>query len=211
VHGAALKTGVRDAPDCTNCHGEHLILDPKNPASALNAANISAQTCARCHADPRLALRYGLPADRVPSYADSYHGLALREGLLTAANCASCHGVHDILRSNDPRSTVNAANLAKTCGQCHSGVNDKFAIGPVHVRTATGPAHPVVQWIRQIYWVLIPLTLGFMVFHNLLDLVAKTKRHAARVDSGQLVVRMNLWFRIAHWGVMLSWSSPALH
>jgi formate dehydrogenase gamma subunit len=204
VHGAALKTGVRDAPDCTNCHGEHLILDPKNPASALNAANISAQTCARCHADARLARRYDLPADRVPSYADSYHGLALREGSLTAANCASCHGVHDILRSNDPRSTVNAANLAKTCGQCHAGVNEKFTIGPVHVQTATGPAHPVVQWIRGIYWVLIPLTLGFMVFHNLLDLVAKTRRRRSLVHSGQQVVRMNLWFRIAHWGVMLS-------
>lgn len=204
VHGTALKNGARDAPDCTNCHGEHLILDPQNAASALNAANISAQTCARCHADSRLALRYGLPADRVPSYADSYHGLALREGSLTAANCASCHGVHDILRSNDPRSTVNAANLAKTCGQCHSGVNGKPTIGPVHVQTSTGAAHPVVRWIRGIYLVLIPLTLGFMVIHNLLDLFAKARRRAARVDSGQQIVRMNLWFRIAHWGVMLS-------
>ncbi|HTF23023.1 MAG TPA: hypothetical protein VK937_03780, partial [Candidatus Limnocylindria bacterium] len=124
---------------------------PKNPASALNAANISAETCGRCHADARLTRLYDLPADRVPSYADSYHGLALREGSLTTANCASCHGVHDILRSSDPRSTVNAANLAKTCGQCHTGVNEKFAIGPVHFRIATGPAHPVVQWIRWTY------------------------------------------------------------
>jgi cytochrome b subunit of formate dehydrogenase len=204
VHGAALKTGVRDAPDCTNCHGEHLILDPRNPASALNAANISVQTCARCHGDARLALRYGLPADRVPSYADSYHGLALREGSLTVANCASCHGVHDILPSSDPRSTVNAANLAKTCGQCHTGVNEKFAIGPVHVSITAGPAHPVVQWIRGVYLVLIPLTLGFMIFHNLLDFVAKVVRKPERHESGPQVVRMNLWFRIAHWGVMLS-------
>jgi formate dehydrogenase gamma subunit len=204
VHGAALKTGVRDAPDCTNCHGEHLILDPKNPASALNAANISAQTCARCHADARLALRYGLPADRVPSYADSFHGLALREGSLTAANCASCHGVHSILRSSDPRSTVNTANLRKTCGQCHQGIGETLAIGPVHVQTSTGTAHPVVQWIRRIYWVLIPLTLGFMVLHNLLDLLAKMIRRRPRAEDGQQVIRMNLWFRVAHWGVMLS-------
>jgi len=204
VHGAALKNGARDAPDCTNCHGEHLILDPRNPASALNAANVSAQTCARCHGDARLALRYGLPADRVPSYADSYHGLAMREGSLTAANCASCHGVHDILPSSDSRSTVNPANLARTCGQCHTGVNEKFAIGPVHVRITAGPAHPVVQWIREIYLLLIPLTLGFMIFHNLLDFVAKLVRKPERHESGPQVVRMNLWFRIAHWGVMLS-------
>jgi formate dehydrogenase gamma subunit len=62
----------------------------------------------------------------------------------------------------------------------------------------------VVRWIRGIYWVLIPLTLGFMALHNLLDLFAKARRRAAQVDSGQQVVRMNLWFRIAHWGVMLS-------
>lgn len=204
VHGEALKTGVRDVPDCTNCHGEHLILEPSNPASALNAANVSAQTCGRCHADARLARLYDLPADRVPSYADSYHGLALREGSLTAANCASCHGVHSILRSSDPRSTVNAANLRKTCGQCHQGIGEKLAIGPVHVQTSTGAAHPVVQWIRRIYWVLIPLTLGFMVLHNLLDLLAKMLRRRPREETGQHVVRMNLWFRIAHWGVMLS-------
>jgi cytochrome b subunit of formate dehydrogenase len=204
VHGEALKTGVRDVPDCTNCHGEHLILEPTNPASALNAANVSVQTCGRCHADTRLARLYDLPADRVPSYADSYHGLALREGSLTAANCASCHGVHDILRSTDPRSTVNTANLRKTCGQCHQGIGEKLAISPVHVRTSTGAAHPAVQWIRRIYFVLIPLTLGFMVFHNLLDLLAKLVRRRPRQESGQQVLRMNLWFRIAHWGVMLS-------
>ena len=131
---------MRDAPVCIDCHGEHLIMDPSNPASPLNAANISAQTCGRCHGDPRLALRYDLPADRLPSYADSYHGLALEGGKLTAANCASCHGVHDILRSSDPRSTVNAANLSKTCGQCHKGVGEsKFTIGPVHVQTECRP------------------------------------------------------------------------
>jgi formate dehydrogenase gamma subunit len=204
VHGEAVKAGVRDAPDCTNCHGEHLILDPSSPASALNAANISAQTCGRCHSDARLARVYDLPADRVPSYADSYHGLALREGQLTAANCASCHGVHDILPSSDPRSTVNAANLRKTCGQCHQGIGEKLAIGPVHVRISTGPAHPVVQWIRGIYLVIIPLTLGFMVLHNLLDWLAKLRRHRRPGYSQEHVVRMNLWFRIAHWGVMLS-------
>jgi len=204
VHGVALKNGARDAPDCTNCHGEHLILDPRNPASALNAATISAQTCGRCHGDAQLAVRYGIPADRVPSYADSYHGLAMREGSLTAANCASCHGVHDILPASDSRSTVNPANLAKTCGQCHTGVNEKFAIGPVHVRITAGPAHPVVQWIRGVYLVLIPLTLGFMVFHNLLDFVAKLVRKPERHAPGPEVVRMNLWFRIAHWGVMVS-------
>lgn len=205
VHGVAVKAGVRDAPVCTDCHGEHLIFEPSNPSSPVNAANVSSQTCGRCHSDARLAQRYDLPADRVPSYADSYHGLALEGGKLTAANCASCHGVHAIYRSNDPRSTINAANLPKTCGQCHKGVSEaKFTIGPIHVRTSTGPNHPVVRYIRWMYLVLIPVTLGFMLLHNLLDLLNKLVRRKPRRESDEVAVRMNIWFRIAHWGIMVS-------
>ena len=205
VHGVAVQAGVRDAPVCTYCHGEHLIVDPTSPTSPLSAAHVSADTCGRCHGDARFAQRYDLPADRVPSYADSYHGLALKGGKLTAANCASCHGVHDIRRSDDPRSTVNAANLPKTCGQCHKGVVEaKYTIGPVHVQTNAGPNHPVVKWVRWTYWVLIPMTLGFMFLHNLMDLLSKLIRRRPRQESGEVVLRMNLWFRMAHWGIMAS-------
>jgi formate dehydrogenase gamma subunit len=205
VHGEAIKAGVRDAPVCVDCHGEHLIIDPRSPSSPLNAMNVSAETCGRCHGDPRLALRNDLPADRLPSYAQSYHGLAIKGGKVTAANCASCHGVHSILRSSDPRSTVNAANLRKTCGVCHKGVVEaKFTIGRVHVATEAGENHPVVQWIRWTYWVLIPATLGFMLLHNLVDLLSKLVRRKPRRESGEVVLRMNLWFRVAHWGIMVS-------
>jgi hypothetical protein len=119
IHGEASR-----APVCVDCHGDHLIVDPKNPASPVNAPNVSAETCARCHASARMANLYDIPADRVPPYADSYHGLELRGGKLTAANCASCYGVHNIFRSPDARSTMNVANLGKTCGQCHQGANE---------------------------------------------------------------------------------------
>jgi len=205
VHGVAVKAGVRDAPVCTDCHGEHLILEPKNPNSPVNEANVSMETCGRCHGSARLARLYDLPADRVPSYADSYHGLALKGGKLTAANCDSCHGVHNIFKSSDPRSTVNAANLPKTCGQCHQGAGQaRYAIGPIHVQVGTGPNHPVVKWIRWTYWVLIPATLGFMLLHNLIDLLSKLVRRRPRHETSEVAVRMNLWFRVAHWGIMAS-------
>jgi formate dehydrogenase gamma subunit len=204
VHGQAMKAGMQDAPVCTDCHGEHLILPPKNLDSPVSVANVSTETCGRCHGDARLAKRHDLPADRVPSYADSYHGLAFREGSLRAANCASCHGVHNIFRSSDPRSTVYAANLPTTCGKCHEGVNTASFIGPVHVQTSAGPAHPVVRWIRATYWVLILVTLAFMLLHNSLDLFGKMRRGTPRFRGAEHIVRMNVWFRIAHWGVMLS-------
>jgi formate dehydrogenase gamma subunit len=204
VHGQAMKNGVSAAPVCSDCHGEHLILAPKEQGSLVNASRVSLATCGRCHNDERLALRYNLPTDRVPSYADSYHGLAARGGSQSVANCASCHGVHNIFPSKDPRSSVNAANLPRTCGTCHAGAGDHFKIGPVHVQTSTGPAHPVVTYIRWMYWALIPMTLGFMIFHNMLDFLAKLIRRRPRHESGGTVMRMNRNFRIAHWGIILS-------
>ena len=210
VHGQAMKARVSAAPVCSDCHGEHLILGPKEQGSLVNANRVSMATCGRCHNDERLELRYNLPADRIPSYADSYHGLAAREGSQSVANCASCHGVHNIFPSTDPRSTVNAANLPKTCGNCHAGAGEHFVIGPVHVQTTTGSAHPVVKWIRWMYLSLIPLTLGFMLLHNLLDFLAKLIRRQPRHETGERVSRMNLNFRIAHWGVIFSFPTLVL-
>ena len=62
-----------------------------------------------------------------------------------------------------------------------------------------------MTWIRWTYWVLIPVTLGFMLLHNLLDLFKQTHSPPARaMKPGEVVLRMNLWFRIAHWGIMAS-------
>jgi cytochrome b subunit of formate dehydrogenase len=199
IHGQAVARGAQDAPVCTDCHGEHNILAPANPESLVNPSRISSVTCGRCHGDTRLDARYALPADRVPSFAGSFHGLDARSGGQTVANCASCHGVHNIFPSGDPRSTVNPANLARTCGACHPGAGESFAIGPVHVLPESRSESPVVKWIRWTYWVLIPFAIGFMFLHHFLDFLRKFRRPERQVDSGEEVMRMNLNFRIAHW------------
>ena len=204
VHGQAMLNGSPDAPVCTDCHGEHMILAPSQPNSTVNPARVSTVTCGRCHANERLDARYNLPANRVPTFEDSYHGLAMREGVETVANCASCHGVHNIFPSSDPRSTINPKNLAKTCGKCHAGAGTRFAIGPIHVTPASPSENPVVRWIRLFYLFVIPLTLGFMLLHNALDFISKLVRGRAPHNGGEQVVRMNLRFRIAHWLVVLS-------
>jgi len=204
VHGKAVANGVAGAPVCTDCHGEHSILAPSEALSLVNPARVSSVTCGRCHGDERLAERYNLPKDMVPAFEDSYHGLALRSGRQTVANCASCHGIHNILSSSDPRSTIHADNLAKTCGVCHPGAGDRFAIGSVHVSAAAANEHPVVRWSRIFYLIVIPLTLGGMLLHNLLDFVGKLKRGTVRDGNGEEVVRMGFHFRVAHGLVILS-------
>ena len=205
VHGQAVANGIRESPTCTDCHGEHAILAPSEPESLVNPARVSTATCGRCHADERLAAKYNLPRDRLPSFEASFHGLALRGGRPTVANCASCHGVHNILPSKDPRSTVHAANLGKTCGACHPGAGERFGIGPVHVLAAGRDEHKVVRAIRVSYLLfLIPVFVGLMTLHNLLDFFAKLVRGTERERLGGEVVRMSFHFRVAHLLVVVS-------
>jgi formate dehydrogenase gamma subunit len=211
VHGQAVARGVSGAPVCTDCHGEHAILAPGEKDSLVNPARVSAVTCGRCHADERLTAKYNLPRDQVPAFEDSYHGLASRAGSQSVANCASCHGVHDIRASSDPRSTIHPTNLGATCGTCHPGAGGRFAIGPVHVRPGTRTEHPIVRVLRIAYVALIVLAVGFMVAHNALDLLAKLRRGSAHGGgAGETVPRMVRGFRIAHGLVVVSFTTLVL-
>jgi cytochrome b subunit of formate dehydrogenase len=204
VHGQAVLRGIRNSPVCTDCHGEHKILSPREHESLVHPGRVSEATCGHCHGDERLTVRFNLPADKVPTFRDSFHGLSSRAGRQTVANCASCHGVHNILPSSDSRSMIHPANLANTCGQCHPGAGSRFALGPVHVKSGTETEHAVVRFIRVSYWIIIPLTIGFMLLHNGLDFFAKLIRGVRRLDTGEEVPRMNIHFRVAHWLVQIS-------
>ena len=205
VHGQALAHGVTGAAVCTDCHGEHAILSPSDKTSPVYAANVSAEACARCHGDARLNAKYNLPADQVRSYQESYHGLAARAGSLRVANCASCHGVHNILSSSDPRSTIAPQNLSKTCGQCHPGAGTRLAIGPVHI-LPEAPTSRAVYWIRWFYLILIPVVVGFLFLHNLLDFARKTREKYLAQQSLPQFPRMNRNERWQHFFLLTSFA-----
>lgn len=211
IHGWAVSRGNLDSPVCTDCHGEHQILAPTDPRSRVAARNVSAQVCATCHNSVQLTQRYGLPSDRFKTFQDSYHGLALRAGSVEVANCASCHGYHDIKPSSDPTSRINKANLAVTCGKCHPGANENFAKGTIHVVVARD-GEAVLYWIKIFYISLIVITIGGMFIHNLFDFVKKANlRHAIRqgrireeVYGASLYLRMNLSERLQHGALLVS-------
>ena len=201
IHGLAATAGVRGSPVCTDCHGEHRILAVGAEGSPVSATNIPIRVCGPCHSDLRLGEKYGLDADQVPSYKDSFHGLASRAGVQRVANCASCHGVHNILPSSDPNSHIHRDNLAQTCGKCHLGAGSRFAIGPVHVLAEQTP-NIVAYWIRAIYIPLIWVTVLGMLAHNLLDLIKKTRYPEPRLrkppERCKIKERMSSPFRFAH-------------
>jgi cytochrome b subunit of formate dehydrogenase len=205
VHGRALARGDDDVPACTDCHGEHRILGIGDPTSPVFATNIPLETCGRCHGNARLDEKYGIAAGKVSAFRDSFHGLALRAGRPTVANCASCHGVHDILPSADPRSSVNPANLRATCGRCHPGAGSVFAIGSVHGAPNSVSAR-AVAWVRFVYISLIAVTIGGMTLHNLLDITRKARdpRPPVMLPPSRIPERMNRALRWQHGLVMAS-------
>lgn len=213
VHGLALHRGNKDAPSCTDCHGEHRILSPKDPRSPVAAANVSNRVCTPCHASLRVTEKWDLPRDRAETFADSYHGLASKGGVVQVANCASCHGTHDILPSSNPASRIAAGNLAKTCGAqgCHPGAGARFASGKVHV-AATVTQQPLLFWISTIYIVAIVGVIGGMILHNVLDFLRKARRQM-QIRRGEIVeppagkrmyLRMTVGERVQHFALMVS-------
>lgn len=212
IHASALKQGNRDSASCTDCHGEHDIKPHKDPLSPVHKANLAQQVCAECHASVRLTQRYGLASDTFKTFADSYHGLAVRGGTVSVVNCASCHGSHAIRSQEDPLSSVHKANLAQTCGECHPGANNRFAIGAVHANEQHREKSPVLYWIATLYVLLITVVIGSMAIHNLLDFLKKIRRKLA-IQKGEIVeepvehrlyLRMTAHERVQHGVLALS-------
>ena len=210
VHGKALIAGVRDAPTCTDCHSEHKIESLKGDSSS---PRISADVCSRCHASERLNTKYNLPADRVKTFFESYHGLASQYGSTLAANCGSCHGSHKILPSSDAGSTINRVHLVETCGKCHPGANEKFAFGKIHVDNAAATAGTTMSdqinwWVRKLYLLLIFGVIGAMLVHNGLLFFKKVRAHLR--SSGRPVLRMSRAQRWQHAVLALSFIALAV-
>jgi cytochrome b subunit of formate dehydrogenase len=199
THGQAILRGQWQAPVCTDCHGIHSIQSHKDPTSPVSAQNLAEGTCARCHEGVRLSREFGFEAGRVSTYMASYHGLASQRGSTVVANCASCHGMHNILPSSDPHSTVSTANLVKTCGQCHVGATQSFVAARVHVNAplSTDKGSSAVRWVQRIYIGLIIFVIGSMLAHN--GIVWRYKALARRRQhGGRTVVRMTRSQRIQH-------------
>ncbi len=176
IHGQAFARGAKEAPVCTDCHGEHTIRAPAEATSSVNPIHI-AKTCSHCHENVKIERKFGLPAHRLSTYMDSYHGVANKYGDITVANCATCHGAHEILPSSDPHSPINKRNLPKTCGRCHPGAGKNFAKGSVHLLPSPKKDQGV-YWVRRFYQVFIFGLVAAFVGYIFLDLLSRRRKRA---------------------------------
>jgi hypothetical protein len=167
IHGREALKGNPDVPLCVDCHGEHTVAAAASPQAPTSKAHVP-DTCSVCHARPEIMRKYGVPEDRIRTFIESFHGIAIGLGGTAEANCVDCHGVHDILPAADPESKVFPANLARTCAQasCHPAMTEKIAGTKIH-RDYNKPKSGAPFYIKKILiwavFILTGLTLVFFI------------------------------------------------
>ena len=139
-------------PSCTDCHEGHDHLRPGSPEFRAELPS----RCGNCHAG--LADRYRL----------SLHGELTAFGYMPAAECADCHGAHDVRRVSDPASTLAPDHRLETCRKCHANAVANFAAFDPHASYKDAQGYPglhhTYHWLERIIYVLVGLFALHMFF-----------------------------------------------
>jgi len=167
VHGAALVDGNPDVPTCIDCHGVHNIPDPTTARFRL----ASPRMCADCHTDKSRMRKYGISTQVLRTYVADFHGSTVTlferkhpDQVTNKPVCYDCHGVHDIVKVDDPKKGLHVkANLLATCQRCHPGATPNFPDAWLSHYIPTPERTPLVYWSRVAYAILIPGVVGGML------------------------------------------------
>ena len=209
IHWSAVERGHFESPVCNDCHEEHGIQRPSDPRAPTSRLKQSSRLCAGCHSQEQLMARFGLDARRFESYMDTYHGLAVLAGSPDAAVCTSCHEVHAIRSSLDPKSSVHPDHLEKTCGKCHDKVTEAFVKIPVHpVDTRT--RNPIAFWVQKLYILLIVAVVGGMLLHNAVILFFYIRNKYRKEKECGLIRRFQPFEVVQHVLLVLSFFTLAV-
>ena len=192
AHGQQWKKGNTKGPVCVTCHTTHGIASTETAAFRGGIAT----GCMHCH------------EKEAPTYRDSFHGQATTLGYLPTAKCSDCHTPHFNLPRSDPRSSVAPANLAKTCGKCHSHVTANFLQFDPHADPHKKTVAPIYYVYHAMKWLLIAV-FGFFGIHTLLwlqrSIVALVRRETPRhEDGGPWIQRFRKSDRLTHIAVVTS-------
>jgi len=197
IHGQNFAKGSPDAPVCNSCHQDHRVLKTQTDQFKL----VVVSNCGNCH------------QELLRSYRLSYHGKITQLGGIITARCSDCHGSHEILPGNDPRSMVAEGNIVATCRLCHPGANANFAKYHPHADYLNRQQYPVVFYAWLFMILLLVGTLSFFTLHTLLWFIRSTadrwmraNHHAVATNKGpaRYVWRFHLYHRLTHGLVITS-------
>ena len=213
VHGISSAKGHEEAPTCITCHGERFI--PRTEESLKGKASV--ELCSSCHSNREIILRFQLNPDVVSGYQSTYHGQVYQLGYQGSefATCASCHDNHSVLSISDQRSTISEENILNTCGRCHEDVNINFVSYLQHFSPMAHKENPILQGVDTFMRWLLGVTLAIFGAHTFLWLIRLLIKRIfegkkpTRVKSAYRVRRFNLFPRLLHLGLLLSFGTLA--
>ncbi|QQS37470.1 MAG: cytochrome c3 family protein [Ignavibacteriales bacterium] len=107
----ALKSSVHAKLNCVSCHKG---FDPENLPHAENIKEID---CSGCH---QKALTQ-----------HSFHPQIIKSkgtGKTPDTSCKNCHGIHDVVRVDNPKSKWNRQNIEVSCGKCHKDASEHYSL-----------------------------------------------------------------------------------
>lgn len=147
IHAEEIAKGNLASATCGSCHGGHDIplTDTEEASMTVHAASL--EMCGDCH------------KDYYDSYSDYYHGAAYKTGAKDAPACWQCHDYHGIQPKADKESSINAANLAATCGagECHDQhgtATESFTRGAaemIHGKAEVRANNPLLKLIGAVF------------------------------------------------------------
>jgi predicted CXXCH cytochrome family protein len=174
VHGRALiEEDNPDVPVCTDCHNAHNIEDPRTRIFLVKTPEL----CGRCHANEKIMRKYGLSTKVLETYLKDFHGVSAtfyknqkKDITSWKAVCTDCHGIHNIIKVNDPNSPVVKANIVHTCRKCHLDATTNFPGAWLSHYEPSPKKAPLVYYVKLFYKIFIPFIIGGLGLQILLHI-----------------------------------------
>ncbi len=175
VHGNALtEENNVDVPTCIDCHGVHNIQDP----TTVTFRNSTPGLCAKCHTDPDIMDKYGISTHVLDTYVADFHGSTVKmfeeqypDQPTNKPVCTDCHGIHDIVKVNDPEAGIALReNLLAKCQRCHPDATANFPGAWMSHYAASPTENPLVYYVNLFYKFFIPAVLGGMTLFVITDI-----------------------------------------
>jgi len=143
--------------------------------------------CANCHANNELMSKYGLPADVYNLYELSWHGVDVSVYKARwptiwheSAVCTDCHGTHNILPGDNPKSMVNPDNLLATCQKCHPDVSSNWTDAWTGHNEISIERTPWLYYINVFYSSFTPVILWMAGIYVFLQILRATVERVRR-------------------------------
>jgi 5-methylcytosine-specific restriction endonuclease McrA len=171
---------------CLNCHRQkgvtaaYMHVTHRLRKKTSRSPQEIVALCAKCHEDKEMMQKLNVSSEEllaVETYNRSIHGKSVMLGSDQTADCISCHAssaLHDIYKKENPKATINSANLQSTCKQCHEKTNNWFAQIAVHPRIER-EKDPIVYFASIFFRLALYGSLFSMVGLMLLETYGRKK------------------------------------